>query len=226
MNSFELDALRKKYISDKFRDIKFCCIYAKDKDNLFGINVTNRTTGEKHYHMPWDTQNKADLKFFRMQTLNQVCIMGYNTFVSLGSKPLESRLNIVITNRHYDKLSEVYRLNTSIKLAHSIEEAVTIGLQYADQNENVEKIFFIGGKSIYDTVWNAVDVHYVTVIGAYHKYRWEHDVNEDVENVYLSDIDSTKFMIKRFSSQITDGLQYTWKTYIRHNIILSVFDEH
>lgn len=224
MTSFELDALRKKHISDKFRNVKFCCIYAKDKDNLIGINVTNKTTGDKHYHMPWDADNKEDLKFFRMQTTDQVCIMGYNTFVSLGSKPLKSRLNIVITNRHYDKLSEVYRLNTNIKLARSIEEAVIIGLQHADQNVTVEKIFFIGGKSIYDVVWNSVDIHYVTEIGAYHKYRWENDINEEVENIYLQDIDLTKFRIKRFSAQIKDGLQYTWKTYIRHNAILSILE--
>ena len=41
--------------------------------------------------------NKEDMKFFREQTLNQVVIMGKNTFLSLGSKPLPDRINVVLT---------------------------------------------------------------------------------------------------------------------------------
>jgi dihydrofolate reductase len=37
-----------------------------------------------------------DLKFFKRTTLGYPIIMGYNTFLSLGSKALPKRRNIVI----------------------------------------------------------------------------------------------------------------------------------
>ena len=44
--------------------------------------------------MPWHLPN--DLKYFQSLTQNNIVIMGYNTFVSLGSKPLPNRRNVVI----------------------------------------------------------------------------------------------------------------------------------
>ena len=151
--------------------------------------------------------------------MNQVCIMGYNTFASLGYKPLVSRMNIVISKRHYEELSEVYRLNKNVRIVSSIEDAVQVALQHAEENQEITKIFFIGGKSIYDAVWNEVDIHYVTSIAATHEYRWKDDPNENVENIYLQELDERIFTLKRFSSQLADKLQYCWKTYIRHEAL-------
>ena len=40
---------------------------------------------------------KADMNYFREQTLNKVVVMGYNTLLSFsGSKPLKNRINIVL----------------------------------------------------------------------------------------------------------------------------------
>ncbi len=44
--------------------------------------------------LPW--HYSADLKFFKQTTLNQVVVMGFNTWKSIG-KPLPNRLNIVLS---------------------------------------------------------------------------------------------------------------------------------
>ena len=52
---------------------------------------------------------KDDFLHFKNLTINKIVVMGYNTFISLPGKgdlnPLKNRLNIVITNNHYDILS-------------------------------------------------------------------------------------------------------------------------
>ena len=42
------------------------------------------------FHIP------QDMQFFRETTLNHVVLMGYKTYLSLGSKPLPKRKNIVL----------------------------------------------------------------------------------------------------------------------------------
>lgn len=42
---------------------------------------------------------KEDMNFFKQQTIGNVCVMGYNTWLSLGEKPLPNRENVVLTNK-------------------------------------------------------------------------------------------------------------------------------
>lgn len=62
-------------------------IFASDANGIIGINNT----------LPW--HYPLDLQYFKNNTVNQTIIMGYNTFLSLGYKPLPNRKNIVITNK-------------------------------------------------------------------------------------------------------------------------------
>lgn len=85
----------------------------------------------KDNSIPWHISN--DLKRFKKLTTGNVIIMGRKTFESLGSKPLPNRTNIVISSK----------LNTS--------NSVTVykNLIEALNNHKNEKIFLIGGYSIY-----------------------------------------------------------------------------
>jgi dihydrofolate reductase len=100
-------------------------------------HIGNSTSNSIPWHIP------ADLKYFRELTLHKPVIMGSNTFLSLG-KPLDARLNIVITrspdkifpfvNGHlsygYDRIPVVTvdTLAKAISVAHSVnDEAVVIG---------------------------------------------------------------------------------------------------
>ena len=67
-------------------------ILNRDNKNNIGID------GELIYHI------KEDLEWFKETTIGHIVIMGYNTWVSLPKKPLNKRINIVISNNHYDEL--------------------------------------------------------------------------------------------------------------------------
>lgn len=75
---------------------------------------------------------KEDMQFFKSQTTNNVVIMGYNTWLSLGEKPLPNRTNIVL----YDE--EIEGVITSNDMRKVIEE-------YKD-----EDIYIIGGAFVYN----------------------------------------------------------------------------
>lgn len=75
---------------------------------------------------------KEDMKFFRESTTGHVVIMGYNTWLSLGEKPLPNRTNIVL----YDE--EIEGVITSNDMRKVIEE-------YKD-----EDIYIIGGAFVYN----------------------------------------------------------------------------
>ena len=48
-----------------------------------------------HNQLPWK-KIPEDLNFFKLMTENHIVIMGYNTWVSIGRKPLPKRKNVVI----------------------------------------------------------------------------------------------------------------------------------
>ena len=95
------------------------------------VAYTNNLLIGKDNSIPWHISD--DLKRFKKLTTGNVIIMGRKTFESLGSKPLPNRTNIVISSK----------LNTSnsVKVYKNLIEAI-------NDHKN-EKIFLIGGYSIY-----------------------------------------------------------------------------
>src|SRR5215210_3689853 len=64
---------------------------------IIGIVAVSRNGAiGKGGSIPW--HYSADLKFFKQQTINHACVMGYRTWASL-KKPLPHRLNIVMSSR-------------------------------------------------------------------------------------------------------------------------------
>lgn len=96
--------------------------------------------------IPWkNTQDgKNDMKLFREITTNNAIIIGYNTYKSIG-RPLPNRLNIVVTNSHYDELKE--EITSSFQVFKTLEQAVTFGKQYEFKTKN--KCFICGGEKLY-----------------------------------------------------------------------------
>ena len=100
---------------------------------------------------------KYEMRYFRHTTLftknkdrlNAV-LMGYNTWVSIPQKfkPLDKRINIIISNNHYDDVIN------DIKLYNYDDtycfKTIPQAMAYLDLKENIETCFVIGGQSIYD----------------------------------------------------------------------------
>ena len=100
--------------------------------------------------LPWHLPE--DLQFFQNKTKGRVVIMGRKTFESLG-KPLEDRVNIVITRNKNFKPSGVV-------LARNIQEAILISKKYSQH----EEIFITGGAEIYKQSMGMIKRIYLTRI--------------------------------------------------------------
>ena len=93
---------------------------------------------------------KEDMAFFREQTMNNIVIMGYNTWLSLGRKPLPNRANIVMTDE------KIKNIQTSTDLVSVIK----------DYEKYPQDIFIIGGAYVYNQALelNLVDEILVTLV--------------------------------------------------------------
>lgn len=115
----------------------------------------------------WGIGNKGNLLYrlhedminFRNETLGNIVIMGRKTYESIG-KPLKNRINIVISRNQSlksdnENLIYSYDLNDAIKISDIIAK-----------KRGIEKIFIIGGGSIYSQALNngIVDEIYLTRI--------------------------------------------------------------
>ena len=112
-------------------------IVAYSDDFIIGNNNT----------IPWFY--KEDLKYFQNITTKtndilkkNIVIMGYNTYASLNLKKLKNRINIVITSKKLNNEIDLYFVDS---LGGGMEECKRMLL-----NNEIEKIFIIGGASIYE----------------------------------------------------------------------------
>lgn len=114
--------------------------------------------------IPWDIPE--ELKQFQkittdtMDQMKKNCIiMGKNTWLSLPKRPLKNRLNIVISSEGIGEF-----IDDNVKQFKNISEA----LEYANKDDIIEKIFFIGGAKLYETVFDEyhqfVDKIYLSII--------------------------------------------------------------
>ena len=97
--------------------------------------------------------NKEDMKFFKETTEDNAVVMGYNTYLSLGSKPLPNRFNIVLT----DKIIEIKK-----DMATTTDLKGTIDIY---NKMNVD-LYVIGGAYVYNQClqMDLIDEVYVTVV--------------------------------------------------------------
>ncbi|MDP1844498.1 MAG: dihydrofolate reductase [Sediminibacterium sp.] len=112
---------------------------------------TNNAIG-KNNQLLWHLPN--DMKFFKNSTWAMPVIMGRKTFESMNSKPLNGRLNIVIT-RQKDWAIE------GVEVVNSLEAALAL----AAANDYRES-FIIGGGEIYKDALPLAHKIYLTRVDA------------------------------------------------------------
>lgn len=103
-------------------------IWAQDKNGLIGDKG----------HLPW--KNSGDMSFFKNQTTGGIVVMGYKTWESLGCKPLQNRINVVITHKNEIPGYEY----EDVYIAKSLEEIDNLS------EETGRDIWVIGGASIFE----------------------------------------------------------------------------
>ncbi|MBC5793546.1 MAG: dihydrofolate reductase [Nanohaloarchaea archaeon] len=101
--------------------------------------------------IPW--HYPKDLKHFKELTMGSPVVMGRKTFFSLPEqyRPLPGRKNIIISNSDPELPENVF-------LAKGLEEA------WEKAGEKSDKVFIIGGSSIYRQTLNEADEMELTII--------------------------------------------------------------
>lgn len=93
---------------------------------------------------------KEDMKFFREQTMNNIVVMGYNTWLSLNEKKLPNRENIVLTD---EIIPNVITSNDIFKVINN----------YKNDDRD---IYIIGGAYVYNECLrlDVVDEILITIV--------------------------------------------------------------
>lgn len=136
-----------------------------------------------------------DMRFFRDKTTGKVVIMGKKTLESFpGGRPLQNRVNIVVTSKKDYKLPDALVVN-------NIQEALEIAGKYKS-----EDVFVIGGASIYEQMLPYCDVAYVTKID----YEYHADT-------YFPNLDKMDdwMLVEESDEHTYYDIAYTYCRYVR-----------
>jgi len=122
--------------------MKLICVAAVSIDGVIGV-------GDK---IPWFIPE--DFSHFRKTTIGNVLIVGRNTYLGLPKKALEGREYIVLSTGEYinDHNLNKYQfrsLDTILSLIYNV-------------NCDLEKIYVVGGSSIYDLLIDSCDEAIIT----------------------------------------------------------------
>ena len=115
----------------------------------------------KNQKIPWDYPE--DFQFFKNQTQDSICVMGYNTFKELAEMRnypqknkmlLPKRRCIVLTSHLIQKNEDITVVNSWLDI---------------EQKHQEKEIYWIGGKSIYDHALTVCSEGWITRIK--HNYQ-------------------------------------------------------
>lgn len=118
------------------------------KISIIAAVADNLAIGKSN-NLPWNLP--ADLKHFKELTTGHAIVMGKRTFESLPKGPLPNRKNIVLTSIMSEGVNEGYFE------ADSLEDALYLC-------EHEEKVFIIGGATVYHQCIDKVNYMYITWI--------------------------------------------------------------
>ena len=152
-------------------------IWAQDKNQGIGVNGK----------LPWHIAE--DLKNFKKITSNSIVVMGRKTWESLPIKPLPNRRNIVLSSSKQNEIETFSSYQNCLnKLKH----------------ENVNKIFIIGGRSIYEIFYNQAMFLHITNI---------HLLNSAIDEYFPINMNDVKQnFIKIHTTKLSSQATYTlWK---------------
>lgn len=131
---------------------------------------TNNAIG-KDNQLLWHLPN--DLKFFKNVTWAMPVAMGRKSFDSLGGKPLNGRLNIVITRQKDFTVA-------GIAVVNNLDDAIFLAQQH-----DYKELMILGGGEIYKQSIDKADKIYITRV---------HAIFEDADT-FFPEIDENKWQL-------------------------------
>ena len=125
--------------------------------------------------IPW--HYSADLKRFKRLTTGKTIIMGRKTWDSLPVKPLPNRENIVMSSSN---VTNTISFNSYGRCIENLKK------------KNIEKVFIIGGRSIYKLFFNSADYLHITNI---------HSINNKINEFFPISINVIKNKFKNIHAK-------------------------
>ena len=121
-------------------------IFSVDKNGIIGYkNKLYITIDDDLKYFKKITTGVSDIR--KLDNKQNIIVMGYNTWVSIPNSPLKNRKNIVITKNHISEIND-------LKDVDGYDSFDNFLMWYNKNRDNYNKIYTIGGKSLYDLVLN------------------------------------------------------------------------
>ncbi|MGI8951270.1 MAG: dihydrofolate reductase [Chitinophagaceae bacterium] len=153
----------------------------------------NNAIGKKN-QLLWNLPN--DQKFFKNITWAMPVLMGRKTFESLDSKPLNGRINMILTTKKNFK-------SPGIIIVHNLKDAIF----FAEQNDYKE-LMILGGGEVYKEIMPKANKIYLTRV---------HAVFEDAD-AFFPEIDKKKWNLisnKDFFKDEKHAYDYSFQVWER-----------
>jgi dihydrofolate reductase len=154
---------------------------------------TNNAIG-KNNQLLWNLPN--DMKFFKNITWAMPVLMGRKTFEALGNKPLNGRVNIVLTSGKFFKPDGVVVVN-------NFRDA-----DFFTTANDYKELMIIGGAHVYQQTIDDADKIYITRV---------HHVFDDAD-AFFPVIDEKKFKLVSNEDHFKDdkhGYDYSFQLWKR-----------
>ncbi len=175
--------------------------------------VDNRGAIGLKNDLPWKgfVNNKTDMEWFKEKTKNKVIVMGYNTWVSIGRKPLPGRINVIVSKNHGKEVrNDIDSHMTSWKnnpenngkklpttlLVDSPESAISAIKGMTGDIHHSGEVMVIGGAQIYQAFMeHASRIYLTTFDGEFEADTFVHLDLTDFDLIYR---DKTKYLEPKF----------------------------
>ena len=154
---------------------------------------TNNAIGKNNqllWHLP------DDLKFFKNVTWGMPVLMGRKTYESLGNKPLNGRVNMILTTQKNFKREGVVTVN-------KIKDAIFFAGEH-----DYKELMILGGANVYSQTIGDANKIYITRV---------HHVFEDAD-AFFPVIDENKWKLvsnQDFSKDDKHAYDYSFQLWMR-----------
>ena len=201
---------------------------------IVAYSKSNRGIGSNNQLPPWNLKN--DLARFRLITKDapentkNIVIMGRKTWESLPAscRPLKGRINIVLTRNTSEEFKNEIQSNVDTYVYHDFNDCVQdLYIKKSEinvYNFKINKVFVIGGESIYQEALNSKYCNRILATEVYKKYECDAFFPDfKVANpLKIKEADSSDFVISNVSKFMnenngTEDIYYRYITYSRHN---------
>lgn len=143
---------------------------------------------------------KEDMKFFRETTMFHHVIMGKKTWKSIGEKPLKNRKNYVATHKDIS-----LELPEGVSVVMNLEERLKFYANVPPEDEELYRLFVIGGASVYKAALPYADEILLTEI----------DAEDKDADTFFPDFDKSKFERTVLKKGKENDLSYSFVSYKR-----------